>query len=142
MLKLCFLLVSVMAATTGGVKRMTGGYSTCPDTDDSTVQQAAQFAVATIQESSNSMYTSTLVRVVECQQQVVSGMNYKMTLQVGVTGCRVGAANPPSNCGTVTQTQECQVTVWSQSWVTPPMQLTAQKCGAFVAATKGGANDV
>jgi hypothetical protein len=137
MLKLFAILLFGLAVATATKGAMMGGWAPCSTTDDETVK-VATFAVGQVQASSNNLYALTLIKATTCKAQVVSGMNYELTLEIGMTSCHVGAANPPADCGAVTQTQDCVVRVWSQPWVTPPLKLTSQQCGAFVSVANKG----
>lgn len=72
------------------------------------VMQAAKFAVAA--ETKALQTQLELVKIVAAEQQVVAGMNYKLTLTVAQDG----------------KERTALATVWWQSWRTPdPYQLTS-----------------
>ncbi|KAG1665029.1 Kininogen-1 [Nymphon striatum] len=75
-----------------------GGWETVTD-DNKYVQEAARFGVNRISVETNSMYTLKLARVSSAQQQVVAGMNYKMTVYAGFTTCWKGKKVDSSLCG-------------------------------------------
>ncbi|KAJ9588847.1 hypothetical protein L9F63_017885, partial [Diploptera punctata] len=81
-----------------------GGCPAAVDVNDAEVQRVANLAVAEVQKSSNSSYQHRLVRVVEATSQIVSGINYVMTIEVGHDEPKDGGNNVQVN-------QRCQVTV-------------------------------
>ena len=65
---------------------LAGGYQEVADvTQDPYIDQAAELVLSTLQESSRYSFASTAVsyRIIHAEQQVVAGMNYKLTLLFG-----------------------------------------------------------
>ncbi|KAK0140645.1 Cystatin [Merluccius polli] len=85
--KACFLVAALAAGT--GLAVMTGGYSAAKITDQS-VQDAMQFALVKHNEGNNDMFLRQVARVIKVEKQVVSGMNYRITVDLGKTACRKG----------------------------------------------------
>ncbi len=86
-----------------------GGYSPS-DINDSSVKEMADFATLAISQSTNAGALS-VVKILSAETQVVSGRNYKITLQMqGDAGV-----------------QTCSVIVYDQSW-TKTRKLTSFKC--------------
>ncbi|XP_004635715.1 cystatin-C-like [Octodon degus] len=57
------------------------------DASDEGVQQAVDFALREYNKVNNDLHLSHLVRVVRAQQQVVTGMNYYLDLEISRTTC-------------------------------------------------------
>lgn len=88
---------------------LTGSYSPA-DVNDATVREMADFATLAISKSTNAGALS-VVNIISVETQIVSGKNYKMTLQAqGDAGV-----------------QTCSVVVYDQSW-TKTRKLTSFKC--------------
>ncbi len=98
-------------------KPIRGGYRTA-DPNEPIIQQMAQFAATTISESSNSGPLS-LLTVVKAATQVVSGVNYKLTIQLSGAG----------------STQTCEVIVYDQNW-TKTRKLSKSDCSPPVVAAE------
>lgn len=86
-----------------------GKYKT-EDPNDASVQEMAQFATSAISQSSNAGPLS-LLQVIKASTQVVSGVNYKLTIQL--------------SAGDGTQT--CEVVVFDQEW-TKTRELSSSNC--------------
>jgi len=73
----------VLLAGCFGTQPMPGGYAKA-STQDPAVVSAAEFAVKAARQEMPGILTSTLKldRVLAAQQQVVAGMNYRLTLRV------------------------------------------------------------
>lgn len=113
---LCDVLVSdgssLTSSSCSGPKRqrqLSGGYSKA-DVKDFNVQEMAKFATSMISQSSNEGDLS-LVKVSSASRQIVSGVNYKLTLKLR----------------SATGTQTCHVVVYDQSW-TKTRKLTSFDC--------------
>jgi len=93
-------------------KTMPGSYATVPVTDDQ-VMSAARFAVDAQQKALSADGKNAaleLVSVLAAEQQVVSGVNYRLELRVRHNGAEKTAA----------------AVVWWQAWRKPdPYQLTS-----------------
>jgi len=108
--------------------RMTGGWAPV-SSNDSTIQEMAQFAMTTIEASSNSLYQTKIVSIANAEKQVVAGMNYRMDITYAPTDCRKGSTANLSDCAVNTNAQQttCKVVVWSQPWQNMT-QLTKHEC--------------
>lgn len=111
------VLLSLAAARPGEARdqaSLVGGYAAASVTAAEVVA-AAEFAVAAeakaLQEKKDAPPPKLeLVRILGAQQQVVAGMNYRLTLKVKLNGVD----------------REAEAVVWWQAWRTPdPYQLTA-----------------
>ena len=100
----------------GMAQSMPGGYSKASVTDKE-VAAAAAFAVAAQEKAMQDPKGGKpakleLVKVVDAEQQVVAGMNYKLKLKVKVDG----------------KEKQAEAVVWWQAWRKPdPYQLTSWK---------------
>jgi len=75
-------------------RRRSGGIEEI-NVNDFDVTEAAQWAMAHINQASNSLYMHTLQRVKKVSRQVVNGLRYELTLSTVPTTCR----NSPENKG-------------------------------------------
>ncbi|XP_052662377.1 cystatin-like [Harpia harpyja] len=68
--------------------RLLGAPVDIDNTDnDEGLQRALQFAVTEYNKASNDMYSSRVVRVISAKRQIVSGIKYIMTVEIGRTTC-------------------------------------------------------
>ncbi|KAF4105956.1 hypothetical protein G5714_013618 [Onychostoma macrolepis] len=110
-----FLAVILAVASAGLI-----GGPTDADMNDEGVQNALQFAVAQYNRQSNDAFVSQVSEVIRVQKQVVSGLKYIFTVNMGKTNCRKGgvetlcAVHEDPDVARVTQ---CKITVWSQPWL-------------------------
>lgn len=74
---------------------MVGGWSQVPNHDPE-VQEVSRYATNAISERSNSLYHKRLIHVHEVQSQVVSGIKYNITMDVGTTECPKNVVVPQS----------------------------------------------
>ncbi|XP_028323805.1 cystatin C (amyloid angiopathy and cerebral hemorrhage) [Gouania willdenowi] len=118
MAKTLFLAVfaAVLAVSLGGM--MTGGWRDV-HVNDSNARDALKFAVDSRNNLSNDMYRHDVLEVVKIEQQVVSGMKYRITANLTRTACRKSDFN--ETCST-NQNQDsatsyqCTFTIWSKPW--------------------------
>ncbi|XP_005864528.1 PREDICTED: cystatin-M, partial [Myotis brandtii] len=68
-------------------ERMVGGVTDLKPTDPQ-VQKAAQAAVASYNMGSNSLYYFRDTRILKAQRQLVAGIKYYLTVEMGSTACR------------------------------------------------------
>ena len=81
------LVVCFLTSIATGTSRMTGGWSAVPN-HDLQVQEVSKYASDVISDRSNSLYHKKLIHVHEASRQVVSGLKYNLTLDLGTTICR------------------------------------------------------
>ncbi|MEI8342374.1 MAG: cystatin domain-containing protein [Verrucomicrobiota bacterium] len=109
-----FAMLFATACPVAGLaqKSMPGGYSVALTTDKG-VLAAAAFAMNAEEKAlqKNKQLTKLeLVKILRAQQQVVAGVNYRMTLKVRLNG----------------KAKEAESVVWYQAWRKPdPYQLTS-----------------
>ncbi|XP_073691025.1 cystatin C (amyloid angiopathy and cerebral hemorrhage) [Garra rufa] len=109
-----FLAVILAVANAG----MTGGFKDA-DINEEGVKNALQFAVAQYNRQSNDAYVSEVASVVKARKQVVAGLKYVFTVNMGRTSCRKGGVQ---NLCTVhedpsfARVTECNITVWTKPW--------------------------
>ncbi len=103
------------------------------------VVSAAEAAIRHIQDTSNSIYTYQLLRIVSATKQVVSGVKYQLVLDGAPTACLKSEMNEhepknPKGCRVDTRSaSRYTVTVLSQPWRTPAFQVEIQSVGAVQA---------
>ncbi|XP_061816148.1 cystatin C (amyloid angiopathy and cerebral hemorrhage) [Nerophis lumbriciformis] len=125
--KIAFLVFGAVCAV--GFASFVGGF-TDGDVNDEHVQNALNYAIVEHNKASNDLYLRQKTEVVKVQQQVVSGMKYKITVRMARTSCRKGGAQEQCE---VFQDPEmakpyvCTFSVWSRPWM-HFMQLVDTNC--------------
>lgn len=110
------MLVTMLVATGLAERVLVGGYAKA-SVSDKEVVEAANFAVkaqqAAMQNAKDGKPAKLeLVKILDAEQQVVAGMNYRMKLKVKVDG----------------KERQAEAVVWWQAWRKPdPYQLTTWK---------------
>merc|ERR1712137_1242232 len=118
------------SALTSGKRQLVGGWSPVTDTSAAGVQSCLGASLDRINSMANSMYRLVDTNIEHMEQQVVSGMKYRYTFQVGVSSCMnsgekmgltsVGCpVDANSQMEKLSYTGECVY----QAWVTPPAHL-------------------
>nr|ADV40303.1 cystatin-like protein [Latrodectus hesperus] len=118
---------------------MTGGWQKELNPNSESIQKYAKFATAKVSASSNSLHHLKLTRISNVEKQVVSGMNYKMTITMAPTECKKNGNSTQLNidecpllkCGAP---NICNVTVWVQAWMENGIKLTKSSCTQGVSA--------
>nr|CAD7396221.1 unnamed protein product [Timema poppensis] len=105
------------------------GGLTLISTNDPNVQEAAGFALSELDHITNSANSQCLVRIKRVHSQVVSGLKYHITLEVGESNSKKNVTSEePCQLKPNAPTQECEVVVWSQPWLNRT-ELTESSCG-------------
>ncbi|ELK24316.1 PREDICTED: cystatin-M [Myotis davidii] len=86
LLAFCLLALPRDARARPG-ERMVGGVTELKPSDPQ-VQKAAQAAVASYNMGSNSLYYFRDTRILKAQSQLVAGIKYYLTVEMGSTACR------------------------------------------------------
>ncbi|XP_077993958.1 cathepsin L-like [Glandiceps talaboti] len=86
--------------------------------DDDGVLKAANFAVDELNKKMNSLYRSKLMTVTAAEKQVVAGMNYFLTIEIGTTLCHNNDVSSLDQCefdpnGNV---HSCEIEVYVRAW--------------------------
>jgi len=121
------------AGRRGGGRRLLGGWGPVNVTNEGVIA-AAEYAVGQIQSRSNGMYALKLGEIVSAEKQIVSGIQYRMTLNVLTTNCRVSPTPADLSTCTATQTQQCVVHVLHKAWGPTPghsQGRSAPQCSAI-----------
>ncbi|XP_063048372.1 cystatin-like [Engraulis encrasicolus] len=113
------LLLILPAAFALSNAAMVGGPADA-DINEEGVQNALQYAVVEHNKGTNDMYISKVANVVKVQKQVVAGMKYIFTVEMGRTPCKKGGVE--LNCEVHTDLElakpyTCTFEVWSRPWV-------------------------
>ena len=109
------LLVTLCSLTVGAYiifrsnMPMAGGYTTAPVTDDDVIK-AAEFAISAQSETIQQPGKLQMLKILRAEQQVVAGVNYRLTLSVVDDGNHQRIA---------------EVIVWWQAWRSNPYELTS-----------------
>ncbi|XP_041105995.1 cystatin C (amyloid angiopathy and cerebral hemorrhage) [Polyodon spathula] len=130
-LALLFAVAAVCALPGGVGMRMVGGKMDA-DVGEEGVQDALKFAVAEFNKASNDMYVHRVWKVISAQKQVVSGIKYIVTVQMGRTSCRKGGAEKVELCAfhdvpELAKTSTCTFEVVSRLWI-PETKLVKNTC--------------
>jgi len=103
---------------------------------DQTLQNISIFAVSQLALQRNSLFLYQVGYILQSSSQVVSGINYNITLVVQMTNC---SSNSTSTQGCMAMSQEtCGVIVWYRSWMTPSMILTSSSCTSWTSLQSSG----
>ncbi|XP_053451787.1 cystatin-C-like [Nycticebus coucang] len=78
--------LAVSSVTSAKAQRLIGGFMDA-DVNEEGVRHALDFAMSEYNKASNDMYHSRALRVVGARKQVVAGMNYDLTVEIGRTTC-------------------------------------------------------
>lgn len=101
---------------------ISGGESNInPSNEDA--RKAASFAATELTSRANGAYTVQHLQIIRGTQQVVSGMMYRLTIQVSVT--QAGKFKGRNT--------RCTVKVWDQAWRNPRYVLEEYKCDGLIA---------
>ncbi|XP_036978769.1 cystatin-C-like [Acanthopagrus latus] len=128
MWKIVFATLAAVLAV--GLGAMVGGFRDI-DVNDAGARDALNFAVVQHNRRSNDAYLSQVAEVVRVQSQVVAGVKYVITVQMGKTPCRKGSAS--DNVCAVhedaakARAYQCKFTVWSRPWL-QEISLLEEKC--------------
>jgi hypothetical protein len=76
---------------------MLGGFMPV-DVTSQDLNELVNFVVESIDQQSNAMHAQKLVKILEAQKQVVSGVKTKIVLELGYTSCRKHASLDKSQC--------------------------------------------
>jgi len=113
--------------------------------NDEGVREASLFATQVISDRANSMYHKKLTDVVKAETQVVSGIKYRVSLNMATTKCRKNekSRNELDECDASTDhlPELCHVTVWIQSW-TETRELLESNCQPVGPATSEEGNNI
>nr|XP_020453406.1 cystatin-like [Monopterus albus] len=122
-----------MGDTVGAPQVHLGGLVGAPqDTNpnDDMAQQALNFAVDEHNRRTNDLYLSRVSRVISLKSQVVAGIKYFFTVEMGKTPCRknqeTGTCAINKNPKRA-QLYQCMFTVWSRPWM-PDIQVLKEEC--------------
>ncbi|RWS22419.1 hypothetical protein B4U80_05788 [Leptotrombidium deliense] len=90
-------------------------------TDGNKKNELVKFSVVHYNERSNSYFVKNVVRVVDAKQQVVSGINYRLTIELGTTQCKRNEVTfdnidhcVPADGGNV---ESCTIVIWERTWL-------------------------
>ncbi|KAM4607511.1 cystatin C (amyloid angiopathy and cerebral hemorrhage) [Polymixia lowei] len=100
------------------------------DVNDRGVQEALQFAVVQHNKQTNDMFVRRVAEVTRAQSQVVAGMKYTLTVQMGRTPCRKGGAETVCEIHEDPQKAlpyQCKFVVWSRPWL-GLIEMVEQTC--------------
>ncbi|KAJ8361482.1 hypothetical protein SKAU_G00180070 [Synaphobranchus kaupii] len=108
------LFVLFLAVESG----LVGGYNDA-NPNDPAVKNALQYGIAQYNRNSNDMFVSQVSRIIKAEQQVVAGMNYKITVEMSRTSCKKGGDEKV--CSThedpaIGKPYECTFLVYTRVW--------------------------
>ena len=79
----------------------------------------------------NSPFIYRVGRILEAQAQIVNGIMYHVTVELGQTDCQKSMMHIPEACHTFVATQKCHARILSQAWE-HKTELTFFECEAAV----------
>ncbi|XP_040184777.1 cystatin-M [Rana temporaria] len=113
-----------------GWAALLGGWSAA-DTNSEELKDIAEFSVSQYNLQSNGDSVYTMVSLKDAKQQVVSGMNYKLTLVLGKTACKKSKGYINKPCPLLTGSKlkklECVFVVYDIPWQSK-RTLTGKRC--------------
>ncbi|XP_077351554.1 cystatin C (amyloid angiopathy and cerebral hemorrhage) [Festucalex cinctus] len=121
-----FLFLGVAGVV--GTDPLVGGFSDA-DPHDEGVQNALNFAINQHNQASNDMFLRVKTGIVNVQKQVVSGLNYVITVNMAKTACRKDSPDL-AQCDTIAGAQpyQCKFTVWSRVWLRSLEMTHPEEC--------------
>ena len=117
------------------------------DVHDTEMMKNLNSLEQTINDRMETIYYNRIGKVNTAEYQIVSGINYHVTFELGQTTCRKSDVNEATKekCTMITLQQTCEATIWAQSWL-KHVELTSIQCkpiNVFVADThKGEPNEL
>jgi len=98
-----------------------GGWTPQPPHSKS-IQNISTYAAGVLSDGANSFLHKKLVHVHEAETQVVAGIKYRITMDLGTTVCRKNEASPGperENCALHKDfpIERCLVTIWERVWL-------------------------
>ncbi|XP_066535768.1 cystatin-like [Hoplias malabaricus] len=126
------MVVMILALSLATVNSYIAGGVIDADINAPEVQEALQFAIAEYNRVTNSMWVSQVSKVIQVQQQVVSGIKYIFNVEMARTSCKKGE-EPMEACEVhsdpnIAQVDVCRLVVWSQPWLNSN-KLVENTCG-------------
>ncbi|XP_054848844.1 cystatin-like [Eublepharis macularius] len=113
----------------GQAVSLVGGLTDHPVSDPETAN-VAHFAVQAYNEANDNPLYIREVKLIQAQTQVVSGINYYLTMELAVTECQKSfPSNDLEKCQVPSGAEhwECVFLVWSQPWLNK-LELTNSTC--------------
>jgi hypothetical protein len=125
---LCLVCMAVVVSgsRSGGDGGRLGGWSPITNLNDSSLLDTARKGVTSLEATTNSLTTLKMMKILGGQSQVVSGINYRLNVQIGHTDCRRDPNVEPSRCKVV-KYQNCTLQIWVQGWMNRS-ELTNHTC--------------
>ncbi|XP_038074123.1 cystatin-C-like [Patiria miniata] len=100
--------------------------------DEAGVLRSAHFAMGQINKKSNALYASKMTKIINAQKQVVSGMNYYLTIETTETECKnTGPIDDLDSCELLDKPKKqiCEVVVNEELWMKEnPRKLLDSSC--------------
>ncbi|RWS22740.1 hypothetical protein B4U80_13502 [Leptotrombidium deliense] len=116
---LCIALLLAAVALSLQNPGLIGGWN--PIQNENKKNELVKFSVVYANEVSDAYYVKNVVRVLDAQQQLVSGVNYKLTFELGTTDCKREGADlnnidhcVPKDNGNV---EVCEIVIWEKVWL-------------------------
>ncbi|XP_076318625.1 L-cystatin [Tachypleus tridentatus] len=123
----CAVVLALVGVSIG---QMPGGWENA-DVDNNDVKKAANFATKQLNSRFDDVHHHKLVKIYEAQKQVVSGMKYKVLIEIAATTCKKSevSLNEVEDCDVdISGVRKlCNVVVWVQVWI-PRAELTEFHC--------------
>ncbi|XP_053205459.1 cystatin-1-like [Panonychus citri] len=132
-----FLLITfayLVSSRIDKVGRLVGGWSP-KDVNHESVKENAKFATKTLNDRSNDAHYENLIHIHEALSQVVSGVKYNITMDIGKTTCRKNEVESDKleQCSLDQKStiKRCKITVLSRPWLNET-RLLHSECSPFL----------
>ncbi|XP_068087286.1 cystatin-2-like [Hyperolius riggenbachi] len=126
----CVVAALLLLAVAAESAKLVGGLSDA-SLDDPAVKEALGFAVHEYNMRSNDIYESRVVKLHQAQKQVVSGIMYKLDVELGRTNCRKPSLYHEKcefhSNGELAEKKRCKFSVISRPWK-PETRLEKSDC--------------
>lgn len=113
------LFAVLFALLSLGWAGLVGGWSAA-DKNSEVVKENAEFSVSQYNLQSNYNFVYTMISLEDAREQVVSGMNYKLTLVLGNTACKKSEDYINKHCPLLTGSKlkklKCVFSVYDIPW--------------------------
>nr|DBA17107.1 TPA: hypothetical protein GDO54_002602 [Pyxicephalus adspersus] len=124
------LLVGVLCAVLSLTWALPGGWRAA-DKNSPTIWEMAAFSVSQYNLQSNQNVVAKMITLQDAQEQVVAGMNYKLTLVLGDTACKKSEKYMIKACPLLTDEKlnktRCDFIVYDIPWENK-RSLTKKEC--------------
>lgn len=107
-------------------KRQIPGAPFDAEKDDPTIVELAHNTMTLLDGSSTHSNKYKVLEIISASKQVVSGMKYKISVNIALSDCLKTDKKPAHSCDTLqgSKTEKCDITVWDQPWLPQGRETT------------------